>query len=502
MGVTRPIAENVLAHIFKITGLPKDTPIIHQGPTNTAKLEGSDLEGSLNSARFGQSERVFIVVKEGFVQEDLLTMQTHAKEAFSIFRDLDLGVELSPLYSQTELNISILFRAGDRPSAERWRNGLRRKIAEGRQAVMHEISYQYIVPKKLIGLLVDIYNLRENLAPYNEALQDWFKRCWSSRATTLVNMAGKEPELAISEIQNKAIGFFDFDTPPEHEKKEEGSVWEVSIEYKLRYDKPISVRATYPLIVHQQRLGERWFDREGPYTAFTPKQAPSVSRHAYDALVAQQQARRNRAVDGVQFPVYDDWLPRDKAPHTSSVFRLLVTVSPDDLHDVLNINSIGPFELQPLYLNYLLKYRQYVWDPNESVLLFELFEGSKVRSDAVLNADGSITTTKPMDLRKVYHLRLSALNDLHQLTPGAQERFRKDGDFAIDFIKGLGYDKVNPTDKSSTGVLPKPVFNKAADEIENSNSKYRGADEIVRLYVSYFIVEAHRSAELENTKSA
>src|SRR5574343_1322401 len=341
MGITRPVAENVVAHILKVTGLSKNTPIIHQGPTHTAQLEGSNLEGSLNTARFGQSERLFIEVREGFVEEDLLTMQTHAKEAFSLFRDTALGVELRPLYSQTELTVSIVFRAGDRPSAERWRNGLRRKIAEGLMAMTHEINYYYIIPRNLIGLLVDIHQLRENVAGYGEDIQTWFKNCWNPRATTLVNMAGKAPELAINETQVGCIGYFDFESPPEHEKKEEGSVWEISLDYKLRYDKPISVYAQYPLIVHQQRLGERWFDRLGPYTNQHEKLAPSVSRNAYNALVAQHTPPRIPAVCGVQFPTYDDWLPHNKTPHTSSVFRLLIQVSQSDLHDVVNINQLG-----------------------------------------------------------------------------------------------------------------------------------------------------------------
>ena len=139
--ITRPVALDAVRHILRITGISKKTPINFTGVAETVAQPGSTLEGSPDPATFDQSSKVFVEIVEDYIEADLLVEAVHREENWPFFEDRALGVSLKPSYSRMEMVISLRYRTKDRPTAEAWRNGIRRKIAETRAENVHEINY-------------------------------------------------------------------------------------------------------------------------------------------------------------------------------------------------------------------------------------------------------------------------------------------------------------------------------------------------------------------------
>lgn len=501
--VTRPVAVEASRHICKLMGLEKDTDVLFQGPTQTALLNGSALEnGNFDPARFKQTRRVFIQVAEEYAEDELLNMPTFKPETVSIFEDPSLELRIQTLYSKMEMTITLKFRAESQVSAERWRNLMRRKVAEGRGAGFHSLEYYYAMPDKVVMMLTDIHTLRENQAEYGEDIQTYLKKCFTPKATTLTDMVGGNPEIAIKELQTYALGRFDFDTPPKEEKGEDGAIWEVSVDYKLYYDKPISLSLYYPLLVHNQLIPQHWIRQCEAYRAESAYEAPSFSQHAFNRLkVAMGAPEYMRPISGAHYPVYDDWLPVLGQNQTSTIIRILIMVSPTDRRDVCNLTNLGPYNIHPLLLPYIRENPNYMRFSMDSPFVVELFQNDdRVDPESItIDDDLNVRTTFDMSLRFTYRLRISLVNNLTILTSDAIERLRKSGALALAILTALeprleewGY---LPT-MASDGSLPRDEFWRAIGRIRTTNEHYRTKHEVIRMHVMSFTVDARRMADI------
>lgn len=500
--ITRPVAVEASRHINKLMGLPKTTPVLFQGPSQVAALEGSTLEGETNPARFSQTRKVFVQVTEEYAEDDMLNMATHKPDHVAVFRDHTLAVGVYPLYSRMKMTITLKYRAEDQVSADKWRNLMRRKVAEGRSVSYHSLEYYYSIPQKVVMLLNDTYRLREAQAGYSESIETYFKKCFSPKATTLTDMKGSNPTLAIREQQNCAVGYFNFDIPPEKEKTDEGAVWEVSVEYTLIYDKPISLSVKYPVLVHNQMLPERWFDQEGVYREEAENDAPSHSQEAYDRVIATQgRAHDRRMVSGAYYPKWDDWFPKLGQRHTSTIIRIMLMVSPTDLTEVCNLTQLGPYNIHPLLIPFIQENYRYLPFNHESPFVVEVFQDDDLidPKDIVVGNDLNVRISFDMSLRRTYRLRLSLVNNLTILSDAAIKRLLKHGNLCLAILVALEPRLVDWSlipGLNPDGSVKRDEFWEAVQKIKTTNEHYRTNHEIVRTNVLSFVVGVHRMTSL------
>jgi len=493
--ITRPVVKEIIAHILQLTNLPADTPIFHVGSSNTAALENSTMEESLDQVRFSQKQKIFIQVSEKASEQTELTMQSTKPEGPPVFFDQPRGVVIRPIYSPTTVTISVKFRANDQVAAESWRNGLRRKIAEDLMAVSHEIQYQYLIPNCCIGLLHEIYTLKETIDPDNEKLSEWFKRCWTNGATTVTKMDTKHPRIGVNELQTDVIGFFDFTSPPEHDKHEEGSAWEISFDYEVRFDKPTALQVVYPVIVHQQLLDEKWFHLETSYKPWLRPDNSSFSRRAFDGVINQTKPIPAEVFGGLQYPKYDDWYPPMKQMATNTILRVLCSIAETDRTYIEKFDGFGLYDINPRFLAFMQKHYRYLFKKEESPFVLELWDGTDRidPSQIEVNEELEIRTKFELSLRNTYHLRFCALMDLSLLSDAATMRFRTEGQACIEFLQAICPNLENvglvPT-LTSNGMVRSEEYWAAVRYIATTNRMYRSKYEVVRARASGFVIEA------------
>lgn len=482
--VTRPVASEVVRHVMRLTGISQDTSLMYIGDSGAAPLEGATVEGSTAPARFAQYNKVFVEVTEEAIPEDVLTRYTHQREQLPIFLDKALGVEFYPMYIRTKQTISLKFRAEDRGTATRWRNGVAARLAQGRLYHPHELNYHYVVPRMCVELLVELYNKRNAIEGYGDTLQEYIRTCMTPKAVTLTTAAGTQAKLAIKEKQIRVIGRFDFDNPPMEEKDEGGSVYTTSVDYVVEYDQPVAVVTRYPITVHSQFLDRKWWADYEQYTLDHTQAYSAYSLNALARVVATQtRAQHNPAVEGVMYPPADDWYPQRRYQGCKWIGRFLTL--PDETGTVMaNLTELGGPKLSDAAIAFLKRWPQYATNQRQSPVFIKLYEDSDefIPVEYSLTPTLDIVTTSTTSKRKRYHFTIGVLTNLTLLSPEAVNRLLD----APDLLKDL------------TGVQPVTLPNGKVDpNYWNDLTRPGEANNLERRTVTAYGVIAHRREDLK-----
>ena len=503
--ITRPVALDVARQLGKLLKLPKTTQILIPGLTDQAAQAGSTLDYEGESINLPFNGKLTIEHTEPYIEERVLTDVVYQNDAPYFFEDKKLGVRLKPIYSSNELVLNVSARSRDRITAQRFRDDIKMRTSMMRKENLHELTYHYGIPKAFLDLLKTIYQLREAVAGYGDTLDEWLTKSLVCRATNLSTLKGTEPLLVIPEHQTRVLGWFDFSAAPEASQKDgEGPTFTSSFEYRVQYDKVIGVVAEWPLVVHNQVIPLPYrgdFQAVGklPHNPAYRTKRLTLSRGAYDHF-APKRLYDAQPIDGIRYPVFDDWLPHEVAPDTSTVYTTMLQVDVNDPQAVISLFDLGDVTIDHQILDYMLLKPQALSQLGQSAVYVTLYEGKSPKEGSFLEIDDQLTirTKAPLDPRKSYHLRIALLTDLFALSSEAFDRLRMHGTACIKILLTLQgkFDWGNCIPKLVGGKLvPKAVLKDIAARINAYKAPYQTGVEYRFLTVGNFVISTHRSED-------
>jgi hypothetical protein len=453
--VVRPVMLDIVRQVLDYTGLKEEeVQIFYPGTENKTFQPGSSIskESIPNQLKAAFYNQAAIEIDEQYDKDRVLSTAVFKPENLFIFRDDFLEVAVKPTYSTMDCSINIRFRAVDKVTAIRWRDELRQRVSMGRLTHLHTVTYNYFFPPEYIYILQEIHRLRENVAGFGTDWDTYFGQSVTPKATQVVNIAGNLPQWTIPESQMRIVGFFDFDGAPEQGSREEGGeTWTVTVAYKFKYDKPVGAVMEYPLMFHNQLIGQEYRPEQGPYEVEAQQRAYSWSTKNFAMFETSRPINILMSREGVQFPTFDEFVPPAVWPNTTRVITILLQLDPSQPNALINLaEQIGPYQLDADVLGYMKGEAQYMTTPYASMFSLSLYENHQLLDKTWLSVDSqlNVTAAKPLSFRHYYHLRLAILNDLSLLNPGAKKRAR--GQCAA-MVKLL--DTVDPMLKQR-GLLP------------------------------------------------
>ncbi len=509
--IVRPVALDVARHLAEALNLPRDTKVLLPGVTEHALFPGTELgkqHDPHNPVTFGHGDRLLIEIQETPVEDRILTTAVHQKENIPFFYDPELGVRCYPVYSGTELNFNIQFRANDRTTARRFRNEMLARTSALREGLLHELTYYYHVPPVFLHLLKHIHTLRENQGGYDESFDQWVVKYIDPRATNITDQAGKNQALAIREFQVCPMGHFQFAGTTEAEEKDKDSgTWVIGFQYRLVFDQVITTVAEWPLMVHGQLVDERW--RSQPWSSGTlvdpdrRVRRPSLSRKALDHFTnVYTNHCEQKITDGYVIPVYDEWRPQYVIPNTSTLFIAMLG-SEDPPSDVLFdlMGDLDGYHLDPELREFIEGEAPYMNHRGQSIFDLRLYEGDSPLYDGSLSVsrpDLTVLCNATRSVRKNYHVRLALVNDLFTLSNEAWERLRRGGSAAVKILNCLQFKLLGKAfePKLLGGYLiSNQDLRTIAQRINDLKVPHKGPLEHVMLTVNHVVVATHRSSE-------
>lgn len=450
--ITRPVALAVARQIINLLELPPNISILYPGSMDQAAQVGSALNSSTGDpSKFALDDRFAIEVAERFSDQDVLSTTVHYHNSEPYFNDPDIGVQLRPVYSQTDLDFTIQLRTKDRDTARRLRDHILARSAMLRKENLHECHYSYTVPPIHLHLLQQIHTMREAVAGYGEDFSTWVENHLTDRATNLVNLAGKGQTLVIQEHQTQFLGWFDFEAAPDSlEKDRDAGTWNWSLTYKTQFGKVIGSAARWPLMVHNQLIPEPWRDapvanghqidpdrrprRSGAITEalqnFTPHLYTDTSRHP---------------IDGVRYPVFDEWRPDYVYPDTSTLIVGMIGVDPTAPRTVMNLEDFGDYKIHPELAEFMREEHRHLTHYGDSLISVSLYCDNVPLDGSALgvNPELVLTSNEPLSLRGRYHVRVALHNDFFTVSRAALERLRLRGPACLRVLAALR-DKLLP----------------------------------------------------------
>lgn len=430
--VMRPVMFEVIRDILSITNLTPHTDILFPGNSEVAYQPDTTLSSKLEGRDknlFGHTKRVFIEVDEDYNEEGSITTAVMKPENRFIYMDEELGCYLKPVYSTIEATISFKYRAKDRVEATRWRDQVRTKISMGRQDLIHHPTYSYVIPDSAFIMLQEIHRLRENVAGYGQSFREYVDSHFTERKSIVVTQAGTEPRDVITETQRRVIGRFDFTTKPEKADRDgDGDAWIISFNYRLFYEKPISLIMLYPLVIHNQLIGSRFRDSRPTDRDDYHEIHHSMSSSGFRPFEPDYQIDKWKSTRGLTIPDFDDFIPSQILPNTIRVLTGLVLID-ENTNVLMNFNELGDWEIEEDIKAFIASESPYITKQYHSILNVSLYRNHDMMDQSIetisVDKDLNVIMEKPLSLRDFHHIRFSINTDLDSLTRDALDRFRQ-----------------------------------------------------------------------------
>lgn len=426
--VSRRVAKSVIDKVIKISSMDKTSRVEIRGESQVAAQPGSELgDGGLLN-RLQHDGRVVVTFRETYVESEAINSEVRHPYTQPIFNDQSIGIHIKPVYSNTDMELTFSFRTKSKSEAVIWKDGIRVRMADNRQAHLHQADYHFPVPNFCSTLLMHMYELREGVAGYGEDLGTYLKKHYTKRATVLTTQSGDDSNtlLVIAEKQLGIQGWFEFDFPVEEEKNEDGPSYVANFTYRFSYYKPLELHVVYPQVVHNQLISEDYL--LGLPETEDPLQLPTYQSDYRFALDHFDYSARQlpNPLGGLRIPEYDEWIPSSIVSWTTSLINWMIVFEPKDLTLVLAENDILDTGFSEDILQFMRHQGNRMTRKGHSALHFGLFRGDQPVADGdlkVVVTDNAfkVVVSTPADLRQTYHLRLSFCTNIAYYTQEALE---------------------------------------------------------------------------------
>lgn len=432
--VVRPIAIGIIQDILiDRMGLSKDIPINFPGFTDAVALPKGLISSKNEDTRFPTSDKLKIEVTESEIKEWLPASVTNGPEHIPLFLNRELEVEMRPIYASVEMRISVTYRAKGKTDARRFYDLMMSKVPDREDTWIHTLNYSFGIPEAYMVVLQEIHRLTELTAPYGDNFENFFAKWVNPRYGILTDQAGKNQLGVFSDTQSRVLGFFD---PPEipdfGSKKDDTEAWEMEFAYVVRYEKPKDIYFSYPIVIHNSVLSQKYRGTTGFQRYDDVQQTRTVSLNALRSFESMQNVGTPyRDFPGRYFPLFDEFMPRHVPQNTMRVFTTLVLLAPDNDPDPLHLMNIEDlegeqygFRLNDCIKDFLRSEHAYVTIPRHSAINVALYMGRHVMNESMVQVDENlnIRSTQPLNKRHYYHVRLSIVTDLTYLTEAAKNR--------------------------------------------------------------------------------
>lgn len=429
---TRPIAVQIAKNLLKSHAAPKGARIVFPGDTGKIaqpKSTISDKRADENNFLNTDSTVTITVTEEPLEDRILSTAVTKPKEENKfIFFDKELGINMRPVLTPTELTISFRLRFRDKNIAQQHYNNVKTRASLGRAEQLHMLTYHYGVPYQYVYMLTEMWRIRERVDPLNEDMKGWFDRCFSERLTVITNQAGHLDTgvMVIPENQVGVLGWFDFSYQPTKEEREhEGGTYLTGFDYKIQFDKITDMILEYPVMIHNQILPKTIRDDETEETPDTLLQTMQFSKSLFEFMISQQ-PKYLSGIEGWAYPFFDDWIVSRTPRGVNTLLTVLVEVDPDDKRDLFNIEDIDDFDYDQDVMDFLKTEHEHIARIGKSVFYINMYEGDtstgfdKVVMDNQLN----LRTVDEMSLRINNRVHIGIISDWTMLDQQAVLRLR------------------------------------------------------------------------------
>lgn len=414
--VTRPITMMLARDVMAICGLDiNEVPLYLPGERGVVSQPGTGL-GESDEVRYQSYDQVFCEVEDIIREDQILTTPVRERNDHApVLMDPALKLEVKPVYVQYDLVFNFKYTTDSKNKAQRWRDELTIRTAESRHALQHTLLYDLTLDDDLLSYLSEIYNKREAIAGYNQSFLEWFEYIQLREVVAKGAIDGDYDKitLQVGERQAHLVGTFGHSAPPTEERIDGNVTYEIDFTYTLSYLKPTHWNLIYPLVIHQQHVSPGYFD-DRPRVSIDDldTNTSAAGWQSLERIAWQSRGRSNHNRGGLRYPYYDDWdVPLDSIFWSLPLMTWLMGIDVYQPTKLLDLKELPDMEFSPNTWEYMVDHRVQLTQNNKSLLRLTLYDGDTPISPEMIYVDEDMVlrSVNPLNLRRMYHVRLSAV---------------------------------------------------------------------------------------------
>ena len=457
--ITRPVAISVIKDMIKNLGLNKETSIIFPGLADQVPYNSSTTDDGTPTTpvNLPTRQQALINVNETFADHTARSENPNQIDAYPIFLDKEIGVQVKPIYNTKLMDIGIVLRAQDATTVRRWFIHLKDMITRDFQTGAHLINYSYVIPEGIMLLLIELYGKRETLAPYGDSISKYINTHFNDRFAIDTNQAGKANTPLIREEQTMVHAWFELDqtNPEQPQKNNNTGEWEIELNYKFYYSKVEKLVIDYPIVVHNQQIDTKFINLANlPAFEHNYLQRTTDARLPLNHFLGHRDYGNQNSIDpGLPIPWYDDWTIPDGLYNgkTEASFLRVLTLADSTTKTLLNLTDLGDFKISLAMIRYMQRRPMSLARLHDNVFTVRIFRDHNLldMSKTIIDDDLNISHTWDYNLRNVYHMSMTLLTDPSLLTEDALRDLGNDPCFAADYFYMI---------TGTYKYLPKPAY--------------------------------------------
>ena len=491
--ISRPVIMQIAKDVIKLTDFDKDCDIYFKGFSNQGVNKESVMEqDKKESVNFSHKNRVLLSAETKYIDPNIYSAQPHRSEFRPIFYDKEHNITLSPINYEIEVELTLNFISKDRPTIEKWRSDIRRKLGQSVKSYLHRIDYTFSIDNKFITVLNHLYAIKginiENTISFNQ----WLENISLEKISAVVNQIGNGQTIIVEQSQLGVTGLWS-DTVPEIEKMESGDLYQANLSYLFRYSQPTSLAMQYPIMLNNTLISSKY---RVPCDYNSELILGDPEKLIWGLNFTRYTPPTHYPCKTLRLPCFDDWEPKVIPLGTASIYTALIEIDNNEKKYVMDLSELGGKYILADWLKDSLEYfNEDCLIIGKSPILISLY-----RNDVWANFDllylsrFKLFTRTDMEFYNTYHVRLSIYTDLTLLSELALEKLRSNALVCIPLFKTLAPEYIDLVPKPlSDGSINKYDFWSFIRLLKKTNSNYKNNKEVRRFTVGSCVVVTRRN---------
>lgn len=365
------------------------------------------------------------------------------------FKDDDARVKMVTSFRSAKINFEINVKSKSKSTISKVIDLLYHRKLDIDTFDKHNIQISYVVPTMAKKLMLEVFNIKKK---YNDLeLSKYLESCLDKKQVDLaLSLTGNDfkNSLIVKEYQVDVIGEFigEFD---KMETDKEDLYYVLPLNYQITIQRPLAVHLVYPYIIYNERLTEAFRDKY-----YKPLDV-NVRNHEdslHSLLKRYDSFGISKSGYYLKYPSYDEHQINHKLSSYTTIMTLLAKVELSDPYELFNIKHLPKIKFKESILNIILENRENISKYLKGLFYFNLYVNEdEIKSDClVLDEEGNLRTTFPMDIKNTYRVGIHLCDNLSSISNSSrytikeyinkeiydnQDKIRKLSDFGIESQK-------------------------------------------------------------------
>lgn len=468
--ITRSIMRETVKGLMQRTGFPERADIIFDDDT----VDGPRQLKNYFDGCYGESgvrtnyrSYVFVEYTDNLSEMGWINSRRVHPVHAPIYDDSSNGVVLTPEYREHEVNMSIRFRCNDKVKLSSWINMLKSTDSVKTHLGYIDIRYDYAIPDAFLDFINTSYEMQQLLPGEKETLKEHLHKRFKQGVIKRSNLDGKHVTIAVNEVQENVEGYPE-DKQFYNTKQIQRGIYEVTLDYKFFYQKIIGTVLTYPALIHNQFIPEKYL------SIFSDQFRLRNDADAVKPLTFLDGKLNDYEIDyyykgdgGSRMVPWDDWFPSTPVEDTQTVNIIPICVSDTDYSDVYNLRDLGEEYLPKAIVDYAESCWSVIGDNKACLLSVTVFSvgDEETLIPGVVDKNLNVRTIEPMDPKKRNYVRIALNRSPTLLHPDRLAAFLENAEVALGILKLYDAD-LQATDSA-------PVYNRVMPaSVEPGRHKY------------------------------